>query len=270
MVRALRMVSSGLVTAMLLAACGGDAVSGPDAVARLSGGSSTGGGTGGGGSTSTGGGGSTSTGGGGGGGKTCTNSLSINATGTESLAGNSFSATYVVTSCYSKKQVNMRATDLATGFVVWQSVPDLAGTIAIWSLPYTLTTYRVDARAINGNDGTVIATASQLVDMTNPLPCTPFIHETATVGYWVSYAALWAAQDAQDCGQGGTVHLKITNLNTGLVELDYPNLGLSTMIDFEGPQVKYSTPYRVRAELWSRSGTLIDASETDVVTSPMK
>jgi hypothetical protein len=267
------MVGGGLVAAMLLAACSGDAVSGPDAVARLSGGSSTGGGGGGGGggSTSTGGG-STSTGGGGGGGggKTCTNTLSINATGTESLAGNSFSATYVVTSCFSKKQVSMKATDMATGFVVWQSVPDLAGTIAIWSLPYTLTTYRVDARAINGNDGTIIATASQLVDMTNPLPCTPFIHETATVGYWGLYAALWAAQDAQDCGQGGTVHLVITNLNTGLVELDYPNLSLSNMIDFEGPQVKYSTPYRVRAELWSRSGTLIDASETDVVTSPMK
>ena len=210
---------------------------------------------------------------GGGGGSTktaCTNTLAVSATATEALAGNAFSATYVLNSCQSKTRVSMTATDLASGRVVWSSITDLAGTIALWNLPYTLTSYRIDARAVAGTTNTLVATASTVVSTLDPIACTPFVHETATVGYWGIYAAVWAATDAQDCGRAGTVHLQITNLNTGGVEMDLADLAVSTFVDFEGPIVSYSTPYRVYAELRTASGEILATSTNDVVSSPLK
>jgi hypothetical protein len=152
MIKALRIAVGGLAVAGLFTACSTEPSS-PVASsgARLSGSLDGGGATGGGGTT---GGGSTT----GGGKATCTNALTVAGSATEALTGNAFSATYVLTACQSKTRVSMTATDLGTGAVVWSSVPDLAGTIAIWTLPYTLTSYRhgidhcVDARRHSMHD----------------------------------------------------------------------------------------------------------------------
>lgn len=255
MIRPLSSVLAGIAIVGALAACGPD-ISSPIAIggARFSGGSTSSGGA---------------AGGGGGTKAACSNTLSVTGAATEALTGNAFSATYVLNACQPKTRVSMTATDLATGQVVWQSLPDIVGTIAIWGLPYTLTSYRVDARAVTAT-GALVATASTVISTIDPLPCTPFVHETATVGYWGIYAAVWAASDAQDCGLSGTVHLQIRNMNTGMVELDYPNLGKSSFIDFEGPIVSYNTPYRVYAELRGSNGDLLASSTTDIVSSPLR
>lgn len=256
MLRTLRLVVGGLAAAGLLTACASDIAS-PIAPqgARFSGN------TGGGGSAGAGGG-STKT--------SCTNTLAVSAAATEALSGNAFSATYVLNSCQSKTRVSMTATDLATGQVVWGSITDLAGTIAIWNLPYKLTSYRIDARAVAGSTNALVATASTVVSTLDPIACTPFVHETATVGYYGIYAAVWAATDAQDCGLGGTVHLQITNLNTSGVELDIADVGMSSFLDFEGPIVSYGTPYRVYAELRAATGEILATSSNDIVSSPLK
>jgi hypothetical protein len=260
MIKALRIAVGGLAVAGLFTACSTEPSS-PVASsgARLSGSLDGGGATGGGGTT----GGGSTTGGG-------TNALTVAGSATEALTGNAFSATYVLTACQSKTRVSMTATDLGTGAVVWSSVPDLAGTIAIWTLPYTLTSYRVDASAIAGSTNTVVATASTIVSTLDVIPCTTFVHETATVGYWGIYPAVWAATDAQDCGRAGTVHLRITNLSNNRIERDYPTLGMSSFIDFEGAVVSYSTPYRVYAELVARNGEILSTSSTDIVSSPLR
>lgn len=261
MIRTLRIVVGGLATAGLFAACSSD-LSSPIAIggARFSGSTGSGGGSVGGGIDV-----------GAGGGKVgCTNALTLSGSATEALTGNAFSTSYVLVACQSKTRVSMTATDLATGAVVWQSVPDLAGTIAIWTLPYTLTSYRIDARAVAGSANTLVATASTVISTLDVIPCTPFVNETATVGYWGIYPAVWAASDAQDCGRAGHVHLRITNLSNDRVELDYPSLGLSSFIDFEGAIVSYNTPYRVYAELVSRDGAILANSTREIMSSPLR
>jgi hypothetical protein len=269
MTRTSRLLLGSAAATLFLSACSGNDVVSPSlspAAARLSSGSSGGGGTAGGGGTSTGGGG----GGGGGAKAACTNTLTVMGDATEALNGNTFSASYVLTACQSRTKVSMTATDLQTNAVVWNSVSDLAGTIAMWGLPYRLTTYRVDAQAVDFSTGAVVARGSTTISTLTALACTPSVHESATVGYYLTYAAVWAATDAQDCGIGGTVHLQITNLTTGNVEADYPAIGLSTMIDFEGAVVSYSTPYRVYAELKSYDGRVLATTTSDVVSSPLK
>lgn len=96
------------------------------------------------------------------------------------------------------------------------------------------------------------------------------MNENATVGYWGIYPAVWVATDVQDCGRGGSVHLQITNLTTGQVELDYPGLGPSSFIDFEGAMVSYSTPYRVAVEYRSATGELLWSATQDITSSPLK
>lgn len=264
MIRTIRFVVGGLAAAGLFAGCSSD-INSPtrEVTPRFSGGSTGGGGATGG----SGGGGAT---GGGGTKAACTNTLSVSATATEALAGNAFSATYALNACQSQTRVSMTATDLSTGAIVWASVPDLAGTIALWGLPYNLTSYRIDATAVGGATNSVVARASTIVSTLDPLPCDMFVHQTVTVGYWGIYPAVWAASDAQDCGRGGTVHLMITNMSTGKVELDYPSLARSSFIDFEGPIVSYGAPYRVDAELRSRLGEVLATSSTDVVSAPLK
>jgi hypothetical protein len=259
--RTVQLLAGSFVAATLLTGCRGD-ITAPTSgsTPRFSGGSSVGGSAGGG----------SVTGGGGGGAPkpVCTNTLSVTATAAEALTGNSFSALYTLASCQSRTHVSLTATDLSTGAVVW-STPDVIGTTAVWTLPYNLTTYRVDATATSVSTG-VVATASTVVSTMVPLACDMFVRQTVTVGYWGIYPAVWAASSAQDCGRSGTVHLRITNLNSGLAELDYPTLGTSSFIDFEGPIVSYDTPYRVDAELVSRSGEVLARSSTNIVSSPRK
>jgi hypothetical protein len=228
------------------------------------------GGSGGGGTT---GGGGSATGGGGGGGGTkaaCTNTLSLTAAATESLSGNQFSATYNLVSCQPRTHVAMTATDLSTGAVVWSS-PDVIGTVAVWALPYKLTTYRIDARAIAGSTNTAVATASATVATLDALPCDVTLNETVTTGYWGIYPAIWTATSAQDCGMGLSVHLRIKNLDTGATSLDYPNVGTSAIvIDFEGPIVAYSAPYEIDADLVNSRGEVLKSATTTVVSSPLR
>ena len=224
--------------------------------ASFSGGSSTGGGG--------------ATGGGGGGKVSCINTLALTGTATEALTGNAFSVSYLLNACQSKTRVSMRATDLTTGFVVWNSIPDLAGTIAIWGLPYTLTSYRIDATAVAGSTNTVVATASTILSTLDPLPCTVLVNTTVTTGYWGIYPAIWNAADAQDCGRTASIHMQITNMTTGRVELDYPNLPRSVMIDFEGAIVSYNTPYHVHVDLVASNGDVIATSDKDVVSTPFR
>ena len=258
MIRTLRFAIGGLVAATSLAACSSDVVSPSGTLTpRFSGGSAAAGG----GGTTTGGGGTKTS---------CTNTLAVTATATEALTGNAFSATYVLGACQSQTRVSMTATDLSTGAVVWVSAPDILGTIALWGMPYNLTSYRIDAVARAGLTNAAVATASTVVSTLDVLPCTSFVHETATVGYWGIYPAVWAVTDAQDCGQGGTVRLVITNMTTGNIEREYPVIGLSSFIDFEGSIVSYNTPYRVYAELHSRSGAVIATSTTDITSSPLR
>ena len=100
-----------------------------------------------------------------------------------------------------------------------------------------------------------------MVSTLDPLPCDMFVHETVTVGCWGLYPAVWAATDAQDGGRGGTVHLPITNLSIGKVELESPALGRSSFIDFEGLIVSSNTPYRV---VFARSLFLVRAFQPPV------
>jgi hypothetical protein len=254
-----RFILGALAATALLTACSRDVLS-PDMSASpkiVAGSGTSGGGTSGGG-----------TGGSGGGGvkAPCTNKLSVTADVTQALSGNAFTATTVLAACQGKTKVYVTSTDLANGLPVFVSA-NLQGFIALWTLPSELTTYRVDAKAVDDNTGAVVATASTIVSTTaGPPPCQPFIRQTVTVGYYSIYPAVWAATDAQDCGSGGTVHLRITNLKSGLVELEYAVLPTTTFVDFEGPIVSYNTPYRVLSELRSSSGALIASSTTDTMT----
>ena len=96
------------------------------------------------------------------------------------------------------------------------------------------------------------------------------VHENATVGYYGIYPAVWAATDVQDCGHGGTVHLQITNMASGQVELDYADVGFSSFIDFEGAIVSYNTPYRLYVEYRSPTGEVLGSTTKDIVSSVLK
>jgi hypothetical protein len=259
MSRIMQSLVASLLATAVLSACNSDIVApARDPSPSLSGQAAGGGATGG---VATGGGGATK--------PSCTNAISVVGTATEALSGNIFSATYSLKSCQSKTHVSLQVFDLATGLSVF-AVPDVATNTVFWNVPYTLTTYRVDVIAYTlGLTGTTVATASTVVSALNALPCTPYVTQKVTTGYWTTYAAVWATPTVQDCGLGGTVHLTITNLTTGLVELDIPGLWTS-MVDFEGQQVSYNTPYRVTHELVDRSGNVVTSSSTDVTTPPLK
>ena len=234
------------------------------------GGTSTGGG---GGTTSTGGGGTSTGGGGGGGGGTktnCTTAISLTASATQALSGNSFKADYVLTSCQSKTKVALTAVDIATGYTVYNN-QDLIGTTAVWTLPYTLTAYQITARAYSGQTFATLASATTTVSTATPVPCTPSITETVTVGYWGIYPAIWNATNAQNCLIPGTsTHLRITNLATNSVVYDTTSPIMSWMLDYEGAVVAYSTDYQVEAELLDSSGAVLDRSVQVVTSSPLR
>jgi hypothetical protein len=232
------------------------------------------GGSGGGGGTSTGGGGGgTATGGvgatGGGGGGTkvaCVTTLSVTGTATEALSGNSFTAAYLLNSCQSKTKVSLTAVDIATGLTVYAS-PDLIGTTAVWTLPYTLTQYLVTARAYSGQTGVTLGTATTILSTTDRLPCTPSIVESVTTGYYGIYPAIWDGYNAQNCLTPNTsVRLRITNLATGQITYDVTTPVMSSMVDYEGAIVAYSNDYEFDADLLDASGAVL-ASDSHVVTS---
>ena len=200
----------------------------------------------------------------------CTTTLSLVASATESLARNSFSATYTLGSCQSRTRISMTATDLSNGVLVYSS-PDLIGSTAVWTLPYSLTSYRIIARAYSGVTGATLATATTTVDTLDALPCTTFVNETATVGYFGIYPAIWAATNAEPCGAPNAhIHVRITNLNSGRAEFDTITYGMSSLFDFEGAVVSYATPYEVDADLVSSSGAVLASSVSFVTSAPLR
>ena len=254
MFRTVRSLIAGVGGAALLAACSASDAVAPKVAASegvfLSGSSAGGGG------------------GGGGGGTVCTNTLSVTGSATEALTGNAFVANYVLVACQPRTHVSMTATDLSTGAVVWAS-PDLIGTVALWTLPYRLTSYRIDVRAVAALK--VVATASTTVATLNPLPCDVILNQTVTTGYFGIYPAIWTAVDSRDCGRGNTsVHLRITNLTTGQVERDYPTLYTPTGVDFEGSVVAYNAPYRFEVELRTPNGDVLASKSQDVMSAVLR
>ncbi len=200
----------------------------------------------------------------------CITTLSVAATAAEALSGNSFSATFTLSSCQSRTKVGLTAIDIATGLVVYTS-PDLIGTTAVWGLPYKLTSYQINARAYSGLTGATLATASTIVNTTDVLPCTPAITETVTTGYFGIYPAIWNATNAQNCFIPNTsTHLRITNLATGLVVYETSSPAMSWMLDFEGPIVAYSNRYEVDAELLDASGSILARSTQIVTSAPLR
>jgi hypothetical protein len=259
MSRTMQCLVGSLLATALLTACSGDIASPTrDLSPRFSGQAAGGGATGG---TATGGGGATK--------PPCTNAVSVVGTATEALSGNAFSATYSLTSCQSKTHVSLEVIDLTTGAMVFVA-PDVAGTTVFWNVPYTLTTYRVDAYAYTlGVTGAVVATGSTTISAMNALPCTPWVTQKVTSGYWGIYAAVWSTPTAQTCGLNTLMNLTITNLATRQVELSLPGAAFG-MVDFEGPQVSYSTPYRVTHSLVDRSGNVLATSSTDITSPALK
>jgi hypothetical protein len=211
------------------------------------------------------------TSGGGGGTKpACTTTLALTATATQALTSNSFSATYTLGSCQSKTKVALTATDIGTGQAVYSSA-DLLGTTAVWTLPYTLTSYLIQARAYSGQTGTTLATASTIVSTADPLPCDAAISETVTTGYWGIYPAIWNATNAQNCLIAGThTHLRITNVDTGAVTYETDSPYVSWMLDYEGAVVPYDTPFEVEAQLVSSSDDVMAATTEYTRSSPLK
>lgn len=219
------------------------------------------GGSGGGGSGGTGGGGTK---------PPCTTALSVAGAATEALTGNAFSATYTLVSCQSKTKVGLAVTDLSNGALVY-SVPDLIGTTAVWTLPYKLTSYRIDARAYSGQTGATLTTATTTVDTLNALPCQVFVAESATVGYYLTYPAIWASTNVQSCGlPNSRVRLRITNLSSSVVEYDAYSYSSSYLTDYEGPAVSYGTPYEIEADLVSSTGDVLSTSLTAVTSAPLR
>jgi hypothetical protein len=166
--------------------------------------------------------------------------------------------------------VGITATDIRSGLVVYSS-PDLIGTTAVWTLPYTLTSYQINARAYSGQTGATLATASTTVSTATPVPCDPSITEDVTTGYWGIYPAIWNATNAQNCLIPGTsTHLRITDLSTGVVKVDQTTSTMSWMLDFEGGIVSYSTDYQVEAELVDSSGVVLARSSQVVTSAPLR
>jgi len=190
----------------------------------------------------------------------------VTGTASQALSGNSFTASYVLNSCQSKTKVAVTATDIATGYTVFSS-GDLIGTTVVWTLPYTLTSYQINARAYSGQTGATLATASTIVSTTTPVPCTPSITETVTTGYYGIYPAIWNGTNAQNCLIPGTsTRLRITNRSNGSVVYDTTTPVMSWMLDYEGAVVAYDTEYQVEAELLDSSGRVL-ASDTQLTRS---
>jgi hypothetical protein len=92
-----------------------------------------------------------------------------------------------------------------------------------------------------------------------------------SVGYWINWAAIWTDYTANDCGYGReTVEVRITNLDTGLVESDLINSPMSWLYDYEGAVTKYDTNYQIDVEVHGVSGELLDSRSSTVLTPPLK
>jgi hypothetical protein len=195
--------------------------------------------------------------------------LTASATAGTSAAAYGITAGYNLIWCTGTPLVLLSATNTSTGVTEWSQYATVTNSLSFPN-PKFATTYRIDATAYDG--GNVLAQAStNVTTMATPPNCATITNENLSVGYWGTYAAIWNSYAAKDCGYGMTsVHMRITNKSSGLVEADYWNLPLNYLIDFEGPAVSYNTTYQVDVEVRGAGNEVLDSSSRSVLTPPAK
>ena len=67
-----------------------------------------------------------------------------------------------------------------------------------------------------------------------------------------------------------SVHLRITNLRSGLVEYNGYGLPLVSLVDFEGAVVKYDTPHQVDVDVRGAGNEVLDSSSRLITTPPLR
>jgi hypothetical protein len=194
--------------------------------------------------------------------------LTTNATAGTSLTNYDLTGTYSLVWCGGASTVFMSATNTA-GVVEWSQDATTTGGLT-FATPQFNTTYRIDTVAYEG--GVVLARSSRLVTtVAAPPNCATITNENLSVGYWGIYPAIWVSTTAKDCGYGRTsVHMRITNLKSGLVEYESYGLPLNSLIDYEGAQTKYDTSYQVDVDVRGASNEVLDSSSRTVTTPPLR
>jgi hypothetical protein len=179
-------------------------------------------------------------------------------------------ASYSLVWCAGTSTVLMSATNTITGVMEWSQYAT-ATTDLLFPSPQFSSNYRIDVTAYDGV-GVVLARASTtLTTMAAPLNCATITNENLSTGYWGIYAAIWISTTAKDCGYGRTsTHMRITNLNSGLVEYDLSGLSLVSFIDFEGSITKYDTPYRIDIDVVGAANEVLDSSSQTIITPPLR
>jgi hypothetical protein len=195
--------------------------------------------------------------------------LTTSATAGSTSTAYGITASYNLIWCTGASTVLLSATNTTTGVQEWAQYATVTNSLSFPN-PKFGTAYRIDATAYEA--GVVLAQASTYVTtMPTPPNCATITNENLSVGYWGVYAAIWNSYAAKDCGYGMTsVHMRITNSSSGLVEADYWNLPLNYLIDFEGPVVKYNTTYQVDVEVRGAGNEVLDSSSRSVLTPPAK
>jgi hypothetical protein len=178
-------------------------------------------------------------------------------------------ATYSLVWCGGPSNVMVTATNTDTGVTEWAQYATVTSNL-LFSTPKFSTNYRIDATAYDGS--TVLARASQsLTTIAAPPNCATIAGENISAGYWGTYAAIWISTSARDCGYGRTsVHMRITNLTSGLVEYEVSGLPLDTLIDFEGPVVKYDATYQIDVDVRGAMDEVLDSRSQTIVAPPLR
>lgn len=236
------------------------------------------GGTGGGGTGGGGGGGGTKsgldapTGGGGGGKAVCTVISGFTADGAYRPGSMDITATYGLNACAPRNRISITMTNLATGVVEFVSPVDFPGNSITYPTPDFATNYRVDLTVTALNTGLTIGSRS--ISLTTPAVapnCATVSNYNLSAGYWVSWAAIWTQYAVLDCGYGRErVEFKVTNLDSGRVELDIPDASMNIMYDYEGSMVSYSTNYQIEVLVRGAAGELLDSHSETIATPAMK
>ncbi len=172
--------------------------------------------------------------------------------------------------CFGPANVLVSATNAATGQVEYSgNYVNTTGSV-LFPRPKGRTTYNITATAYDASNGALLATGTTSVT-TGVLPanCAQIVNQNVTTGYWGIYAAVWISTSARDCGYGGeSVHVKVTNMTSGQVEYENYNMPMSGLLDFEGPIVKFNTPYQFDVDIRGWDNEILD-SRSQIVTTPV-
>lgn len=194
--------------------------------------------------------------------------LIANAKAGTTAAAYGVTAGYSLVWCGGTATVLLTATNTSTGVMEWAQYATT--TTISFPNPKFSTAYRIDVTAYDA--GVILAQAStNVTTIVAPPNCATITGENLSVGYWGTFAAIWNSYAAKDCGYGGTsVHMRITNTSSGLIEADYWGLPLNSLIDFEGPVVQYNTYYQVDVEVRGAANEVLDSSSRSVLTPPFR